>query len=110
MKRINSVVRSDKVDDIRQALSRLNVFGIATTDVKDYSPQAHPTGFWRGQPYCLGFTPKVELEMVVHDDDVDCVVRTIICLARTGRAGDGHVSVMPVEHRYEIRTGVRDVS
>jgi nitrogen regulatory protein P-II 1 len=60
--------------------------------------------------YCLGFTPKVELNMVVHDDDVDCVVSAIISTARTGREGDGHVSVMPVEHRYEIRTGARDAS
>ena len=58
----------------------------------------------------LVFTPKVELDMVVHDEDVDGVVRAIICAARTGRCGDGHVSVMPVEHRYEIRTGARDVS
>ena len=110
MKRIINVVRSDKVDDIRQAWGRLNVFAIATTDVKDYSPQAHPTGVWRGLPYCLGFTPKVELEMIVHDEDVDGVVRAIICAARTGQTGDGHASVMPVEHRYEIRTGARDVS
>ena len=110
MKLIHSLVRTSKLDDVKSALCRLNVRGLATIEMKDHSPQEHPTGVWRGQPYRLDFTPKAWLELVVDDDDVDDVVTTIIATARTGQAGDGHVCVIPLEHRYEIRTGARGAS
>jgi nitrogen regulatory protein PII len=108
MKLIHGMVRAHKIDDVKNALSRLNVGGVVLTDVKDCSAQKHPTGMWMGHAYNLGFTPKVVFELVVHDEDADQVVRAVICAARTGCLGDGEVSVIPLEHRYDIRTGERN--
>ena len=110
MKLISGVVRCEKVDEIKAALNKVNVFGWTTAEVHDYTPQKHETTVWRGHEYTVGFSHKIEIELVVHDDDVDEVVRAIICTAKTGELGDGHVSVLPIEHRYNIRTGERDVS
>jgi nitrogen regulatory protein P-II 1 len=110
MKLIHGMVRDYKIDAVRDALNRINVQGLAFANVKDCSPQEHPTTVWRGHLASLGFTPKVAFTVVVHDDDVDDVVRTIICSARTGCPGDGAIAVIPVEHRYDIRTGERNVS
>ena len=110
MKLISSVVRSDKVDAIKAALNKVNVFGLTVTEVHDYTPQKHETTVWRGHEYSVGFSHKLEIDLVVHDDDVDVVVKAILCTARTGELGDGHVSVLPIEHRYNIRNGERDVS
>jgi len=110
MKLISSVVRSAKVDEIKAALNKVNVFGLTVTEVHDHTPQKHETTVWKGHEYTVGFSHKLEIDLVVHDDDVDEVVRAIICSARTGEPGDGHVSVLPIEHRYNIQNGERDVS
>jgi nitrogen regulatory protein P-II 1 len=110
MKLIHGMVRAHKIDEVKNALSRLNVCGVVMADVKDCSSQEHPTGSWMGHLYTVGFTPKIAFHVVVHDEEADLVVRTIICTARTGCLGDGDVSVIPLEHRYDIRTGERNVS
>jgi nitrogen regulatory protein P-II 1 len=110
MKLITTVVRADKVDQLKAALNRLNVYGLASMFVRDYSPQAHPLAVWRGWEYRQGFSVKAEVQMTVHDDDVDLIVGEIIRTARTGQPGDGFVSVVPVEGRYSIRTGACEVS
>jgi nitrogen regulatory protein P-II 1 len=110
MKLISGVVRPDKVDDIKAALEQVQVLGMTVTEVRDHWPQKHGTTVWRGHEYDLGFSIKMAIEVVVHDDEVDEVIGVIIRIARTGRMGDGHVSVLPVEHRYNIRDGARDVS
>jgi nitrogen regulatory protein P-II 1 len=110
MKVIRSIVRPDKVDAVKEALGRLSVCAITVAHVHDYAPQAHETTVWLGHVYSVGFSSKSEIAVVVHDDDVDDVVDVILRAARTGRTGDGFVSVAPVEHRYNICTGERDVS
>jgi nitrogen regulatory protein P-II 1 len=110
MKLISGIVRPDKVDDIKAALGQVQVLGMTVTEVRDHWPQKHETTVWRGHEYNLGFSIKMAIELVVHDDEVDEVVNVIIRSARTGRLGDGHVSVLPVEHRYNIRNGERAVS
>ncbi len=110
MKLILVMVRQDKVDLVRNALSQLNIRGLAVGKVEDFSPQRHPTGVWRGRAYTLDCTVKMEIQWVVHDDEADLAVRAILCAARTGCVGDGHVMVVPIEHRYNIHNGERDVS
>jgi len=110
MKLISSIVRPEKVDVIRAALYRINVFGLTVAQVHDYAPQEHETTVWKGHEYTLGFCVKMAIDFVVHDDDVDEVVKLLICTARTGGAGDGFVSVLPVEHRYNIHSGEREVT
>jgi nitrogen regulatory protein P-II 1 len=110
MKLISSMVRPDKVDDIRVAASGISVLVISVIQAYDYAPQNHGTTVWRAREYRLASSLKMEIRVVVHDDDVDEVVGVIIRAARTGSAGDGHVCVMPVDHRYDILTGQREVS
>jgi nitrogen regulatory protein P-II 1 len=110
MKLILMMVREDKVEQVRNALSQLNIRGVAVCRVQDFSPQQRPEGVWRGRVYTLDSTVKMEIQCVVHDDDADQAVRAILCAARTGCVGDGHVMVVPIEHRYNIHNGERDVS
>jgi nitrogen regulatory protein P-II 1 len=107
---VRSIVRLEKLNCVKQALTDMHVHGLMVSEVRDHSPQRHETTVWMGQEYNLGSSMKVEIDVVVHDDDVDNVVSEIIRTARTGQAGDGFVSVMPVEHRYNIRNGEREVS
>ncbi|SRR6266851_1190696 len=109
MKHIRSVVRPHKMEDVKRALNGLGLHDLTAREVRDYSPQKHPTDVWRGVVYCLGYSVKTEIAVTVHDDDVDEVVKAIIGKARTGQPGDGDISVRPVEHRYDIRTGERCV-
>jgi nitrogen regulatory protein P-II 1 len=110
MKLIRSLVRPCKLDDVKRALGAVRVFALNVTEAHDHSPQPHETTVWRGHEYSLGFSTKVQVDVVVHDQDVDEVVGVILKTARTGKAGDGHVLVLPVEHRYNICDGARDVS
>jgi nitrogen regulatory protein P-II 1 len=110
MKLILMMVREDKVEPVRKALSQLNIRDVAVCQVEDFSPQRRPQGVWRGRVYTLDCTVKMEIQCVVHDDEADLAVRAVLCAARTGCAGDGHVVVVPIEHRYNIHNGERDVS
>ena len=110
MKLIRCVVRPHKVDDIRRALVSVNAAAVAVTEVKDHGPQSWYTTVWLGREWRVDFLPKMELELVAHDDDVDEIVTVIIRAARTDGIAEGYVYVMPVEHRYNIHTGERNVS
>ena len=76
----------------------------------NHSPQEHETIAWMGHLHNVGSSLKMEIRLVVHDDDVDEVISAIMRSARTGKVGDGHVCVTSIEHRYNISTGQRDVS
>ena len=110
MKLITGVVRPDKVDAVKAALAQVHAGGITVAGIHDHTPQKYDTTVWRGHDCSLGYSVKVEIKLVVHDDAVDEVVNVIIRTARTGAAGDGHVAVASLDHRYSIRTGERDVS
>ena len=108
MKLIKSVIRPNKVDDVREALERLNLAGMTVTDVRGHGRQKGHTAIYRGKEYNVTLLPKVEIEVVVQDNVVEDVIAAIVKAARTGEIGDGRVFVMPVEHSYNIRTGERD--
>lgn len=111
MKLIRSVVNPEKVEGIREALAKMDVSGLTLTEVRDHVPQQVQTVMvWRGRRLTTSFFERVEIDVVVHDDDVDDVVTVILGTARTGKIGDGYVAVMPIDHRYNIRNGARDVS
>lgn len=107
MKLIKSIVRPNKVDDVRAALEKLNLGGMTVTEVRGHGRQKGHTAIYRGKEYDVTLLPKVEIEVVVEDDVVDEVIQAIIRAARTGEIGDGRVFVLPVEHSYNIRTGER---
>jgi nitrogen regulatory protein PII len=109
MKLIKSIVRPHKVDDVRDALEKLNLAGMTVTDVRGHGRQKGHTAVYRGKEYSVSLLPKVEIEVVVPDAVAEDVIEAIITAARTGEIGDGRVFVIPVEQSYNIRTGERDV-
>jgi nitrogen regulatory protein PII len=109
MKLIKAIVRPNKVDDIKDALGKVNISGMTVTEVRGHGRQKGHTAIYRGKEYNVSLLPKMEIEVVVTDDLVDVAIQAIIGAARTGEIGDGRVFVIPVEHGYNIRTGERDV-
>src|SRR5579884_94325 len=103
MKLIKAIIRPNKVDDVKDALGRLNISGMTVTEVRGHGKQKGHTAIYRGKEYNVSLLPKMEIETVVHDEVVDEVVKAIIQAARTGEIGDGRVFVMPVTHSYKIR-------
>jgi nitrogen regulatory protein P-II 1 len=106
VKLIRSVIHPDKLHEVTDALSKARVSWVTTSQVCDHNPQRPHTMTWRGRTFEIG-TERTEIDVAVHDDDVDDVINIIIRTARTGGVDDGYVSVMPVEHRYDIRTGTQ---
>jgi nitrogen regulatory protein PII len=109
MKLIKSIVRPNKVDDVREALERLNVAGMTVTDVRGHGRQKGHTAVYRGKEYSVSLIPKVEIDVVVPNDLAEAAVTAIVEAARTGEIGDGRVFVFPAEQGYNIRTGERDI-
>src|SRR5713226_5667240 len=108
MKLIKSIVRPNKVDDIKDALAKLNISGMTVTEVRGHGRQKGHTAIYRGKEYTVSLLPKMEIELVVDDRVADEAVKTIIEAARTGEIGDGRVCVIPVDQSYKIRTGERE--
>ena len=109
MKLIKSIVRPNKVDDVREALERLNIAGMTVTDVRGHGRQKGHTAVYRGKEYNVSLLPKMQVEVVVTDAIVEDAIRAIVEAARTGEIGDGRVFVLPVEQAYRIRTGEQDI-
>jgi nitrogen regulatory protein P-II 2 len=108
MKLIKAIVRPNRVDDVREALEKMNIPGMTVTEVRGHGRQKGHTAVYRGKEYNVTLLPKVEIEVVAQDNLVDDVVRAIVAAAKTGEIGDGRVFVLPVEHSYNIRTGEMD--
>ncbi len=105
MQLIKAIVRPNKVDDVREALEKLNFSGLTVTEVRGHGKQKGHTAIYRGKEYNVSLLPKMEIELVVDDAATDKAVKAIIEAARTGEIGDGRVFVMPVDRSYRIRTG-----
>ncbi len=108
MKLVTAVVKPHMWDGVRQALEALGVAGMTVSEVSGSGRQKGHTEVYRGAEYDVTLVPKVRIEVLVDDLDVDDVVRTIVSSARTGRIGDGKVWVTPVETVVRVRTGERD--
>ena len=110
MKLIKSIVRPNKVDEVRDALEKLSISGLTVSDVRGHGRQKGQTAVYRGKEYSVTLLPKVEIDVVVEDNMVDDAIKAIAAAARTGEIGDGRVFVLPVEQGYNIRTGERDIN
>jgi nitrogen regulatory protein PII len=108
MKLIKSIIRPNKVDEVKDALTRLSISGMTVTEVRGHGRQKGHTAIYRGKEYNVSLLPKMEVEVVVPDDLVDEAIKAIIQAARTGEIGDGRVFVIPVSHSYKIRTGEQE--
>jgi nitrogen regulatory protein P-II 1 len=109
MQLIKAIVRPDKVDDVKEALSKVHVSGMTVTEVRGHGQQKGHTTVYRGKEYNISLLPKMAVETVVPDDIVDTAIQAIIGAARTGEIGDGRVYVTPVTQSYKIRTGEREL-
>ena len=105
MKKIEAVIKPFKLDEVREALSEVGVTGLTVTEVKGFGRQKGHTELYRGAEYVVDFLPKVKVEVVAADKDVQNILDAIIKAARTGKIGDGKIFVSSVEHVLRIRTG-----
>ena len=108
MKKIEAIIKPFKLDDVREALSEVGVSGLTVTEVKGFGRQKGHTEMYRGAEYMVDFLPKVKLEIVVADADVERCIDAITEAAHTGKIGDGKIFVMNVERAIRIRTGEQD--
>lgn len=107
MKLVTAVIKPFKLEDVRAALEALGVRGMTVDEVQGHGRQRGHTEVYRGAEYVVDFVPKVRVEVVVADEEVDRVVDVLIEAARTGKIGDGKVWTMPIDDIARIRTGER---
>lgn len=105
MKRIEAIIRPEKVTEVRQALEKVGFPGLNVSEVEGHGKQKGVIQQWRGDTYRVQLLPKVRLEIVVSDKDVDKIIRAISETAKTGAVGDGKIFVSTVEEIVRIRTG-----
>jgi nitrogen regulatory protein P-II 1 len=105
MKKIEAIVKPFKLDEVREALSEVGVTGLTVTEVKGFGRQKGHTELYRGAEYVVDFLPKVKIEVVVPNTQVETAIDAIVKSARTGKIGDGKIFVTSVEHVVRIRTG-----
>ncbi len=107
MKKIEAIIKPFKLDEVKEALSRVGVEGMTVSEVKGFGRQKGHTELYRGAEYVVDFLPKIKLEIVVVEDLVEKVVEAIVAAANTGKIGDGKIFVLPLEEAIRIRTGER---
>ena len=105
MKLITAIVKPYHLDEVKTALQEIGVHGLTVTEASGYGRQRGHTEVYRGAEYTVEFVPKIRVEIVTDEIDVDKVVDSIVTAARTGKIGDGKVWILPVDAVYRIRTG-----
>ena len=110
MKLVAAIIKPFKLDEVREALSAIGVQGITVTEVKGFGRQKGHTELYRGAEYVVDFLPKVKIEVVVKDDDVERCIEAIVKAAKTGKIGDGKIFVFELEKVIRIRTGEIDAA
>jgi nitrogen regulatory protein P-II 1 len=108
MKLLKAIIRPNKVDDVKDALAKVNISGMTVTEVRGHGKQKGHTAVYRGKEYNVSLLPKMQVEVVVPDTIAEEAIRAIVEAARTGEIGDGRVFVLPVDESYRIRTGERE--
>jgi nitrogen regulatory protein P-II 1 len=107
MKKVEAVIKPFKLDEVKDKLNEIGIKGITVSEVKGFGRQKGHTELYRGAEYVVDFLPKIKLEIVVADNQLDEVVNAIIKSAQTGRIGDGKIFVTQLEDTIRIRTGER---
>ena len=105
MKKIEAIIKPFKLEAVKEALSELGILGMTVTEVKGFGRQKGHTEIYRGSEYTVDFLPKMKIETVLPDNQVEAAVTAIINAAKTGKIGDGKVFVWSIENAYRIRTG-----
>ena len=105
MKKIEAIIKPFKMDDVREALAEVGIAGMTVTEVKGFGRQKGHTELYRGAEYQVDFLPKIKVELVLADDQVQQAIEAIEASAKTGKIGDGKIFVTSVETAIRIRTG-----
>ncbi len=105
MKKIEAIIKPCKLDDVKEALQEVGVQGLTVTEVKGFGRQKGHTELYRGAEYVVDFLPKIKIEMVLPDDQIDAAIEAIVSATRTEKIGDGKIFVSPVDQAIRIRTG-----
>jgi nitrogen regulatory protein P-II 1 len=108
MKKVEAIIKPFKLDDVREALSEIGITGMTAIEVKGFGRQKGHTELYRGAEYVVDFLPKVKIEVVLGDDQVERCIEAITQSARTGKIGDGKIFVSDVQKVVRIRTGELD--
>jgi len=108
MKKIEALIKPFKLDEVRDMLTELGIEGMTITEVKGFGRQKGHTEIYRGSEYTVDFLPKIKIEVVVADKQLDATVQAIIKSARTGKIGDGKIFISTISQAHRIRTGEHD--
>ena len=108
MKKVEAIIKPFKLEDVKDALAEIGIEGMTVSEVKGYGRQKGHSELYRGAEYVVDFLPKIKMEMVVADKDVQAVTAAIVEAARTGKIGDGKIFVSAIEEIIRIRTGETD--
>ena len=108
MKKIEAIIKPFKLDEVKEALQDMGVQGLSVVEVKGFGRQKGHTELYRGAEYVVDFLPKVKIEVVLPDDQVDGAIEAIISAAKTDKIGDGKIFVLDLEHALRVRTGETD--
>jgi nitrogen regulatory protein P-II 1 len=108
MKKIEAIIKTHKLDEVKEALNAIGIAGMTISEVKGYGRQKGHKEVYRGAEYVVDFLPKLKMEIIVDAEQVDQVIEAIVSAARTGKIGDGKIFVLPVEKIIRVRTGETD--
>ena len=108
MKQVTAIIKPFKLDEVREALAEVGVSGLTDTEVNGFGRQKGQTQLYRGAEYVVDFLPKIRVEVVLPDSQVEAAIEAVVKAARTGKIGDGKIFVTPVEQAIRIRTGESD--
>ena len=110
MKMVMAIIKPFKLDEVRDALTKIGIQGLTVTEVKGYGRQKGHTEIYRGAEYAVSFLPKIKLEIACAANQADKVIETISIAAKTGQIGDGKIFVFGIDHAVRIRTGETDAA
>ncbi|MCC6356284.1 MAG: P-II family nitrogen regulator [Verrucomicrobiae bacterium] len=105
MKKIEAVIKPFKLEEVKEALTGMGIEGLTVVEVRGFGRQKGHTEIYRGSEYTVDFLPKLKLEIVLRDDQVDAAVEAILKSAKTGKIGDGKIFILALEEAIRIRTG-----
>ncbi len=107
MKKIEAIIKPFKLDEVKDKLNQIGIKGITVSEVKGFGRQKGHTELYRGAEYVVDFLPKIKMEVIISDNQVEDVITTIMQAAQTGRIGDGKIFVIDLQEAVRIRTGER---
>ena len=107
MKKVEAIIKPFKLDEVKDKLNQIGIKGITVSEVKGFGRQKGHTELYRGAEYVVDFLPKIKMEVVITDNQVEDVINTIMEAAQTGRIGDGKIFVIDLRETVRIRTGER---